>query len=394
MTSTIADAYAMFIRVFQKPRRYSGTSIEICRQIIDECNTSSFFKTSCGHFSQFYCRDFGMCAQHLCELGYESDVKKTLLFAKRAFESHSRITTTIRSDGTCVDYFACAPDSLAFFIKAVLVTKDSSFIALFTDFFRTQAQIVFTQCIDQQTLRLKKQYFSTAKDHYIRFEAFYDWCALDYCSRMLSQLHIPHAFSQIPFDDILESYWHSTYYLEDLQQRQKMHLPHANYSHLASDAQIFAFYWHDTLTKKQQTRLKLCIKNIQQLRLDSPVPIQYCAVRNRAKELFLPSLFAPNYEGTTHWLHIGLCYVEVVAKINPRLAKSYLRSIDSLIQTHGTFLELYSRVSDVSCTQKNTAVVAYRSLLYRSDEGMLWCSIWLNLARTLGVISLQRKSKK
>jgi hypothetical protein len=376
MTSILTDALAMLVRTYSAPKKYEGDSRTICRSIIMQCNTPAFFRTSCGHFSQFYCRDFGMCAPHLCELGFTSDVKKTLIFARNAFQAHSQITTTVRSDSTCVDYFAPGPDSLAFFLRAVLSTRDTVFINSFRDFFHTQAYVVYNQCIDPLTHRLKHIYFSSPRDHYMRTESLYDWCALEYTSRMLTQLGISHPFSSIDFESIIDSYWRGTHYAQDLD---------SSHEQLASDAQTFAFYWHDTLTAKQKKRLRTCIQSIQKQRLDNPVPIQYTSKRNRSQELVIPSFFAPNYEGNTFWLHTGLCYIEVVAKVDIELAQIYLRSIEALLLKHRTFLEVYSAVVSQSSGGNRLELVPYRSVFYRCDEGMLWCSIWLHLFESLCV---------
>ena len=63
---------------FSKPKEYKGSYQEISKKIIKSCYDAKkgYFRVSSGHFTCFYARDFGWCAESLIKLGYKKEVIK------------------------------------------------------------------------------------------------------------------------------------------------------------------------------------------------------------------------------------------------------------------------------------------------------------------------------
>ncbi|MFT4313472.1 MAG: hypothetical protein ACMXYA_03610, partial [Candidatus Woesearchaeota archaeon] len=130
---------------------------------------------------------------------------------------------------------------------------------------------------------------------------------------------------------------------------------------------IFPYYC-GIITKKDLFENSL--RTIRSLELDKPFPIRYTKIRQKHKELRIPSFFAPNYEGTTVWIHLGLCFIQVVKKYKPLLAKEYLQQYTRMFQKEKNFLEVFTKDAK-----------PYSSFFYTSDESMLWVSMYLYLKK-------------
>ncbi|MBU0472176.1 MAG: hypothetical protein KKF65_06110, partial [Nanoarchaeota archaeon] len=103
---------------------------------------------------------------------------------------------------------------------------------------------------------------------------------------------------------------------------------------------------------------------LREEKLDKPKPLKYCFEKPN-----LPwYLKFSTYELDNIWVHLGYAYIEVVAKINPKVAKEYIHQYSKTIEKNHNFLELYDRKG-----------LIYKTLFYIADEGMIWASMHLNL---------------
>lgn len=67
-------------------------------------------------------------------------------------------------------------------------------------------------------------------------------------------------------------------------------------------------------------------------------------------------------------MHLGLCYLKILNENNTKLLRKYLLKYEELIVKQKTFYEVYDADGKV-----------FSRALYKSDEGMIWCSIFLEL---------------
>ncbi|MEM2916640.1 MAG: hypothetical protein QXT19_04775 [Candidatus Woesearchaeota archaeon] len=102
--------------------------------------------------------------------------------------------------------------------------------------------------------------------------------------------------------------------------------------------------------------------------LDYPFLLKYTAFRMTA-DVLSQKLFAPNYEGSAIWAHLGMWYTQLLKKIDPERAEQHIRAYKNLVEGYRTFLEVY----------EPDGRKPYKSLFYVCDEGMLWAANLLTM---------------
>ncbi|MBI4454261.1 hypothetical protein HY636_06475 [Candidatus Woesearchaeota archaeon] len=420
----IQEAFFMFkrrLKGIKSIKTYLGNEKEICCQIIKNCFNGEFFQASAGNFACFYIRDFGMCINSLLTLGYKKEVESTLAFALKTYAEHGKITTTITKitttstkitttitrtitkngkcaqdksidgkyandksvSGKCADYFNIAPDSLAFLLYSLRIAKDKkitnnkALVLEYKQFLEKEIKRYFEIIVDKNTGLVRKGYFSSIKDHAIRNSSCYDNCMLAMISREADKLRLENSFKKFDYPALIKKhFWHENdknnmkkgryqkegYFKDDLDND----IP-------TGDANVFP-YWCGIFdcASEDKEMAKSSIKAIQENKLDQPFPLKYFSNANYGRFLFLPSLFARNYEGNTIWMHLGLCYLDVIAMADRKLFNIYLNQClnkyKELIKTHKNFLEVY-----------NADGTVYTTPFYLCDDSMLWCSKFLEL---------------
>jgi hypothetical protein len=356
----IKEAIGMFLRSIKVRRKgfneYKGNHKQICKQIIDNCWNNTYFKTSTGHFSAFYIRDFGMCTEALINLGYKEQVLKTLQFALSIYSRKNKLTTTITKDNKPINIFTDSPDTLPFLIHSLKLAKADELIKVYKPFLEKEIMNYFNQFIEVKSGLIYPKYFSSIKDQAKRKTCCYDACMAGMLSNDLNTLNLPNPLKQFDYKEIIkDSYWNGKYFEDTLFE-----------NYISGDANVFP-YWCGIIDDKKM--LKQSIKAIKEKELDYPFPLKYTINRTH-KFLFWTKIFSPNYEGTTIWAHLGLCYLDIVAKADKKLLKKYLEMYKEQIEKHKTFLEVYKPNGDI-----------YKTPFYISDEGMLWASKYLYLSK-------------
>ncbi len=345
-------------------KKYTGNSEKICNQIVKDCWNGTFFQVSTGHFSLFYMRDFGMCVEALLKLGYKKEVEKTLQFALCVYSRENRVTTTITKNGNAFDVFSYAPDSLAFLLYSLRVSKNKELVAIYRPFLELQISHFYNTVFDEKTgLVQKGRNFSSIKDHAKREITCYDSCCVAVVAREATALGLKNPFAENGFssqkiqEKIKKVFWTGDYFVESCD------------SAIASgDANTFP-YWFGIFTDKKMIQKSIAV--IQKAKLDQPFPLKYTSFV--PSNFFFPlKLVAPNYEGNSIWMHLGLCYLDVVASVDKKLAKKYLALYAEQVEEQQNFLELFS---------SNGCV--YKTLFYHADEGMVWAGKLLAVKQTL-----------
>ncbi|MFH1916398.1 MAG: hypothetical protein ABIJ21_03980 [Nanoarchaeota archaeon] len=344
---------------FKGFHQYKGDHKTICKAIINDCfdPKKQFFRTSTGHFNQFYSRDFGLCTGPLLKLGYKGEVHRTLQYALSIFSRHNAITTQITPDNIPVNSFHQSTDSLPFLLRSLRLAKATDLVEVYRPFLQEQALEYKEKVIDSSTGLVKShRYFSSMKDGYKRNSSCYDNCCASLLQQELNSLHLRNPLKKYNYEKlILDNFWNGKYFYDDLDKDK----------YVAGDANTFPFYF-DIITDKNIK--KKALTSIHTEKLDKPLPLKYTNTRNKKKELFWPKVLAPNYEGNTTWLHLGMAYIEVIQPHDKKLAGQYLKKVKELIEKHKTFPEVL-----------NPDSTPYSSPFYQCDEGMLWASIYLSL---------------
>ncbi len=339
-----------------KPRRYTGPAEKICGAIVRDCfnKEDHYFQTSTGHFAQFYARDFGLCVEALMQLGYAPQVKMTLEYAMSAYSRAGRVTTQITPAGRPLDSFGPAADSLPFLLHALEVSGQAELREVYRPFLEAEAQRYAREFLGRDGL-VRPGYIGSIKDQAVRDRSCYDQTMAAWLSAQLSGLGWKNPLGKLPLrENLLKRYWMGTHFRDDLRSDT-----------VSGDANVFPSWCG--LVGEDYARPALAA--IRAEKLDSPFPLKYTARPPRHEWVALAPLFAPNYEGTTVWAHLGLAYLDVVARYEPALLPAYLKQYEKLILKHRNFLEVY-----------HPDGTPYSSWAYRTDEGMLWASKWAALA--------------
>lgn len=337
-----------------KQKKYLGDASQICRQIVEECWNGTFYQVSNGNFPHFWMRDFGICVDALLAI----DTKKvisSLAFALEYYEKTGKVTTSITKKGKCIDFPVMAADSLPFLVHCLVRAKAGELVTKYKTFLEEQLRYYYKDIFDHKTgLVRKDKHFSSMKDHYIRQSSCYDNCMLAMLARDAGELGLSSPFAGYKFPQLIEeTFWTGAYFLDDLSGKY----------HVASDANIFPF-WCGLFDDKNMCTAAL--QEIHENELDKPFPAKYTKERHREQELRLPSFFAPNYEGTAIWTHLGFCMIDIALLVDKKLAQNYINEYKKVIEKNANVLEVF-----------NPDGTPYRRLFYVRDEGLLWAAKFL-----------------
>jgi hypothetical protein len=339
-------------------KKYEGNSIEICKQILNDCynKNKDYFMVSAGHFSVFYCRDFGWITKSLIELGYKDKVRNTLLYALKHFKKHGRVRTTINHQGKPFDFPTYAADSLPYLLYSLSCLGDQKLTEEYKSFLESEIIYFFNYVVDKNGLVKKDKFFSSMKDHSKRKSSCYDNCMLYMMQQACKKLCLINPFEKFDYPTLIkDNFWTGKYFLDDLSGKK----------YIAGDANVFPFW---TGVIKNKVVLEKTIDSIRKAALDNPFPLKYTFTKEGKADFKLVSMLADNYEGNSIWMHMGPLYIDIVGKVDKKLQQRYLKLYTKVINKHKNYLELFN--SDGSL---------YRKLFYYSDEGMSWCANYLTL---------------
>jgi len=339
-------------------KRYKGNPAGISKQIIDDCWNGKYFTISIGHFREFWTRDFGICTESLLKLGYKKQVYSTLRYTLKIFSRYNKVTTTITPHNYPFDFPTYSPDSLPFLIRSLRLLGSKDLINQFKDFLNKEINRFYDIVLDKETgLVRKDRAFSSMKDHSMRKSSLYDNIMMAMLNNDLKEIRIlNNPLKNYNFKKIIkDNFWTGEYFLDDLSGK----------IYISGDANTFPYY---TSVFTSKDMIKSSMKKVEEEGLDKPFPLKYTKTSKGGKQFFLTKLITPNYEGNTNWIHLGLCYIRVVKKVNKQKAKQYLEEYMKLIKKHRNFLEVF-----------NDDREPYHNLVYYCDEGVLWVANYLEM---------------
>ncbi|MBW2997399.1 hypothetical protein KY349_03610 [Candidatus Woesearchaeota archaeon] len=357
------------LRMFKRARivnkhgfkRYDGNLEQIIRQIIESCWNGKYFQVSSGHFNEFYCRDFGMCAEALVKLGPKERVIKTLDYALTKFRKHGRITTSISPKGKCFNFLTYGADSLPFIIHSIHVADAKEILNKFKTFLNREIDYYHENVFDAKAFLVKEdRNFSSIKDHAKRSSSCYSNCMLYMLSTDLAALGFKSSFpDNIIRDAILKKFWSRSgnFFYDDLTSQDVV----------TGDANTFPFWCGVAKSKK---RFKQCIESMEKAGLTKPFPLKYTTEQGRIHDMHLIDRLSGGYERDSIWMHLGLCFLDVIKQFDKKRFKRYMEQYEKLIMRHMTFLELYDRKGR-----------PFKSRIYVTDESMLWAAKYLTLKK-------------
>lgn len=340
-------------------KRYDGDLEQIIMQIIESCWNGKYFQVSSGHFNEFYCRDFGMCAESLVRLGHKERVIKTLEYALTKFRKHGRMTTSISPKGKCFDFPTYGADSLPFIIHSIRVSDAKDVLSKFSKFINSEIDYYHENVFDAKEFLVKEdRNFSSIKDYAKRSSSCYSNCMLYMLSTDLAALGFK---SSLPDDiikkSIVKKLWSGKYFYDDLSCQNIV----------TGDANTFPFWCGVTDSVK---RFKSCIESMEKAGLTKPFPLKYTTEQGKIHGMHFIDRLSGGYERDSIWMHLGLCFLDVVKQFDRKRFNRYMEQYEKLIMRHMTFLEVY-----------NSKGRPFKSRFYTTDESMLWAAKYLALKK-------------
>ncbi len=348
---------SIYVKIYGT-KKYEGNAKEICENIVKDCWNGKYFQVSKGHFCEFYIRDFGLCIDSLLKLGYEKEVKKTLEYALQHY-SNQKLTTTITPSGKCIDIFKYSPDSLAFLIRSLRVSKSNNLIKKYKEFLIKEIDKCFNLCFNKnESLIRSDKYFGSMKDESCRKSSTYDNIIIAMLSEELNKLKFYNPFKNYDIKNKIKNrLWSGEFFFDDIN-RKKI---------ITGDSNIFPF-WTGVFNDKKM--MMKSINSIKKVKLDSPFPLKYSTSRFKEHKMYFVELFVLDYERDSLWMHMGPLYVSLVKNIDKDLFKKYVKSYTNIIEKNKNFLEVFDSRGN-----------PFKSIFYYSDESMLWAANYLSLLK-------------
>jgi hypothetical protein len=357
--ASLREGWRMFIRSRYAKRHgfkaYQGDDWEICLRIINDCWNGRYFQVSTGNFNEFWTRDFGWCCNSLLKLGYKNEVKITLEYVLNTFFRAGRTTSAISSYGKVFDFPTYSPDTLAFLLRSLREAKAHSLVEKYRPLLIKEANRFYKTAIDEDTgLVRKDRIFSSMKDYASRRCSCHDNVMANMLKDDLKFFGLENPLEDYDLKGfLLEKFWNGSYFLDNIDSY-----------YVSGDANVLPFW---TGVIKSRSMMKSAIAAIQEDGLDYPFPLKY--TKNIPVMNWL-GILTPDYQGDSIWTHLGPMFISLVQKTDRKKADEYLAEYKKMVDHFKTYPEVFTKESE-----------PYSSPFYYSDEGMLWCAMYLALKK-------------
>lgn len=345
-------------RYFGTIERFEGDAESICRQIVDRLWEGDFFRTSLGHFDFFWMRDFGTVAESLVTIGYKKHVLHTLRWALLHYRRAGTITTCVDKAGNCFNAPGHAVDTLPWLLHCLAVSN--------YDLNKSEREF-----LNKQLVRYCKKYLDTTghvrpiKFAEMRDAVIYDRSAyavslvgrMAQCIPLLGLTHFPYPAQKYQ-DELITRYWNGRYFNADRQTDA-----------FSAECALFPFFLGviDDARMASET-----FAYIDDKKMNVPFPLIYTKQPSVfTYHWWMTTPWMPQYEGSTLWSWHGLFYLHLLNRYgHPSYEKQKQAFATGMIEQHGTFPEML-----------NLDGSWYYAPVYRSDPGMVWAALYVDLAR-------------
>ncbi len=304
-------------------------------------------------------RDFGTVCESLIKLGKTERIHHTLSWALYHFQRGCDVTTCIDVNGNLFNAPAHKGiDSLPWLLHCLNVSK-------------YPLNKMERKFLERMLRRYRKNFLTNTGairpgQHIseMRDAVFYDRSAYSYalvgrlaqCAQDLGLAGFQ--FAPELYRDILnDHYWTGEFYQADYVTKI-----------YSSESALMPFFLGviDDKSKANAT-----FAYINKAKLNQPYPLQYCQQPDKFKYRWgMGKFFMNNYTGTSLWTWHATFYLHTLLKYKHADYAGQYASFATLIERHGTYPELV-----------NPDGSWYTSPIYRSDPGMVWAALFLELPR-------------
>lgn len=350
-----AEKRELMNRYFGEVENFKGNASEICQQIIEKLWEGDFYRTSLGHYDFFWMRDFGTVAEALTKNGNAKEVRHTLKWAMHHFRKAGIVKLCIDKSGNVFNAPAKSIDGLPWLLHS-LVVSDYELIKVERIFLKKQLELYCKKFLDHNG-HMKKIHVGEMRDAVIYDRSAYAIALiarLAVCVKKLDLLGFPHD-SQLYKDELLNRYWNGTYFKAD-------------YASAAFSAECALMpFWLNIIDDAAMAANTF--DYIEQHKLNYPYPLKYTDTPNVFSFRFgMGKILMPDYAGTTIWSWHGAFYLKLLKKYHRLEYKNMHKRFSQMIERHGTFPEML-----------NPDGSWYYAPIYKSDPGMVWAALYLDL---------------
>lgn len=336
---------------------FEGDASQICEQIVDQLWDGDFYRTSLGHFNFFWMRDFGTVAQSLTKLGYRENVHHTLSWALFHYQRAGDVTTCVDHAGNTFNAPAKkGVDSLPWLLHSIVVS-DYPLNNLERRFLEKQLRQYAKTFLDAEHGDLKSMRYAEMRDAVYYDRSAYAWSLIGrmaQCVEALGLKGFPYPsgyYRQV----LIDHYWNGEFFKADFVTNV-----------FSAECALMPFFLGVVDDKQRAHRT---FDYINKYGYNELYPLQYCQKPYVFRYRFgMGKWLMNNYTGTTIWTWHGTFYLHSLKKYRrPEYDEQY-RNFAALIERHGTYPELI-----------NPDGTWYVSPIYRSDPGMVWAALFLEL---------------
>lgn len=345
-------------RYFGTIERIEGDAEQICTTIVDRLWEGDFYRTSLGHFDFFWMRDFGTVAQSLVSLGHTVRVQHTLRWALYHYRRAGAVTLCIDKAGNTFNAPAKkSVDALAWLLHSIVVSE----------YFPNESETAF---LEKELRKYVKTFLDpdgnlkTMRYAEMRDAVFYDRSA--YSIALIGRMaHCVHTLGLhgFPFkeqqyrDELMNNYWNGDYFVADRVSAV-----------FSAECALMPLFLGVVDNRDIADKTMDYITNAK---LNALYPMQY-GLEGHARmfkyRLGMGQRLMPNYTGTSIWTWHGTFYLHILKKYGRPEYKTQYKNFAAMIERHGNYPELL-----------NADGTWYYAPIYRSDPGMVWAALFLEL---------------
>jgi hypothetical protein len=352
-----AGARQVYGRYFGKLEHIPGTAQEVCAEIVDRTWNGTFYRTSLGHYDFFWMRDFGTVAESLTKLGHKHNVHATLRWALEHFMQVNHVTLCIDKAGHTFN----APDQHSIdalpWLMHSLAVSEYPLNRKERTFLNERVQNYTHRYIDSMTGHLKKSLYAELRDAVFYDRSAYSYTLVGRLSAAIDELGLdPFPFPVGRYAEaLLEYYWNGSYFKAD----SKMDA-------FSAECALMPFFLGVVNDKSLADQT---FDYINEEKYNEPYPLKYSKKAGKLRYRFgMGPVAMPNYTGDTIWTWHATFYLHLLRRYHRPEYKKQYEKFAELIERHGNYPELV-----------NPDGSWYYAPFYRSDPGMVWAALFLEL---------------
>ncbi len=348
----------IFADRFRRPHEFEGSAEEICDAILEKLWSGTFYRIGQGHFDNFWSRDLGTVSSALMRLGHRDRLVQTITWGLAHYMQAGRITTTVSRHGRAFNAPNEAIDTLAWLLHAIdTAGMDLTFEQ--KTFLEGRIHAHNAKFLDPALgTILPGVAFCELRDAAKYRQSAYAVTMLAVLKEKAKKLNLdaPVLAKQDYAQLLLTDYWNGRYFNADLDNPS-----------FSAECNLFPV-WMGVLDGEEY--LSSMLEVITEKNLTKVHPMQYTDEPKNFTYRWWEKHIMANYAGSTIWTWHGVIYLHLLSRAkSPKFADEHAK-FEKLIQRHRTFPELLNEDGSL-----------YKTWFYKSDHGMIWAALYLDLIR-------------